>query len=434
MPWWGWAGGGQHPAGLAELVRIRRRRSAAAPTARRCTTGTPGPAASATRLDTVAAWREARSSPPAAAALAWCEALTELLRARASATCTARGGRVCTARSRRRSRSWRSTAGTGSRSGWAPGHQPGRTPDGPVSPRPGGTRDEHGGGSYSFSAASSRRRCQLPDLSGRGGGRRGWLQLKVLLRTCCATRTVNAAAQVGRWSAGIRRRSRRRGSRCTCAGAPAGSPAAASWMDARVVWAALGGDGPDQPRARSADHRPAGDRRRFGRPDALERNIELESGATPSATSSCAGASGRCAGADSPARHRICHQATSNTGPGGVHRDSVAFCGTGRHRLYAPMVNGLGVLGGGRVGSGGGMSASEHADPGVIGSAGWPAARGQHRHRPGADHRRAAPPVWRSGHVRGVLRPGGRGPWPTGPRSGNEPQYGSTCAIFPSTR
>ncbi len=131
-----------------------------------------------------------------------------------------------------------------------------------------------------------------------------------------------------------------------------GVPAVVDLATMREAVVDLGGDaGEDQPaRAGRAGHRPLGDRRLFGTPDAFARNVELEYERNRSATSSCAGARPPSTSSRSsrPAP-ASCTRSTSST--------SRASCSQPRRRLLAypdtlvgtdshtTMVNGLGVLG-----------------------------------------------------------------------------------------
>ena len=108
--------------------------------------------------------------------------------------------------------------------------------------------------------------------------------------------------------------------------------------------------GPDQPAAPGrADHRPLGDRRLLRPPGrAASATSSWNTGATPSGTSSCAGASRRLPGLRVvPPGTGICHQVNIEHLARVVFaEDGTAFpdtlVGTDSH---TPMVNGLGVLG-----------------------------------------------------------------------------------------
>ena len=183
----------------------------------------------------------------------------------------------------------------------------------------------------------------------------------------------------------------------------------------REAMTSLGGDparvSPLRPAELIIDHSVIADY--FGRPDALARNIDLEYRRNAERYAFLRWGQQALPGLRVvPPGTGICHQVNLEHLARVVFaEDGTAFpdtlVGTDSH---TPMVNGLGVLGWGVGGIEAeaamlGQPLSMLIPQGDRGPAVRPAARGRHRHRPSADHRRTAP-LGRGGrHVRGVLRP-----------------------------
>ena len=199
----------------------------------------------------------------------------------------------------------------------------------------------------------------------------------------------------------------------------------------REAMAALGGDpariNPLRPAELIIDHSMIADY--FGRPGAVERDIELEYRRNRERYQFLRwGQRAFRALRVVPPGTGICHQVNIEhlarvrvrRGRGGVPGHA------GGHRLAHPdgeRPRGARLGSGRHRGRGGdARPADEHAHPARGRRQAFRrAAGGQHRHRPGADHRRDAPRVRRGRRVRGVLR-AGRGRRP-GSQPGNDREH-----------